>query len=439
MSNTEVWTIDNAIYEYAKQNAKARSQKQWSNWMTDPNSVNLWITQFTEQNPNWYDPWFENELDGFYNGAATASSPEAYEVTQNAYFIYCWLQAKGYGDYAIQAFLTVVWNECRMGMGCWEGKLCPWSFNSSTSPQSLIGFIPYRTGESGSNYDNDWYQNQQLIQGSYASALDEVTHITYTKYRPSGSWAAYHHWELQTYTDPDTGLERVTLVDGEPVFYITPGTQYAAIGYGMVQWTNWTRLVIHANMCVPTYGINNWQFNSTLQLMVLEWERQTAMSTPASQQYGGDYHGEWVNNNAPQANFVYNGVIYYYPASCSWDDWADGTCLLWVESKCAELGITDEGTIDYYKRLITIDIICRCYLHAGSAYHDNFSRLQDQNLYFGGAISYWNDHGGGDIADVPRPRDIPDTELDKYHLSQRSFMMLAENRRRRKRVVTILF
>ena len=135
------------------------------------------------------------------------------------------------------------------------------------------------------------------------------------------------------------------------------------------------------------------------------------------------------------ANFVYNGTIYNYPYNCTWDNWASGGHLSWVEEKCSQLGITSQSQIENFKHLITIDIFCRCYLHAGSAYHDSYNRLQTQRLYFGSAIAYWNANGGGDIRHVPRPRDIPVTELDQYHMNKATLVsaILTPTNKRRKR------
>lgn len=440
MSSYNDWTVDTSHYELATTLARARSQAQWNRWMNDPTSVNLWITPWTTQNPNWEDAWFETERGGFYNGAGTTASPDAYEVTQNAYFIYCWLKYKGYHQYCILTLLTIIWNECNMGMGSWENSLCPYSFTFSTNPSSLIGWTPTRIGESGTNYNYGWHLNGAIIPASTAYALDEVTHVQYSLTRPQGSWEAYNQWEIDTYTDPDTGLERVRLVNGNPVFHESPN-RLCAIGYGIVQWTNWTRLVQHAEMAFPNYGGSNWQFNATLQLMTMEWERATAMATDPSQQYGGSYHGEWVNNNATSAYLTINGVNYRYPSACSWDDWASGVHLAWVEETCATLGITDANTIIAYKQLMTFDIICRCYLHAGDAYHNNFNNLRDQRIYFAGAMTYWQANGYGDVRDIPRARELPVTELDQYHLSQSELVCCFLNnpmmRRRRRRVITV--
>ena len=436
MSSYDVWTIDDSVYEYARSQAKARAKAQWDRWFADPNSVNLWTTYNTAQNANWQDPWLEKELGGFFNGPSVNGSL-AYEVTQNAYPMFCWFKYHGYSDYCIQTLLTVCWNECRMGMGSWEGNLCPYSF--SNNPSSLIGFSANSIAESGTHYDNNWYQNSSKIPGSYTSSvMDEVTHITYQVYRQPGSWAAYNRWEIDTYTDPDTGLERVRLDgDGNPEFYIPSNTRYCVIGYGIVQWTNWTRLVRHARLAAPNYGGNHWQFNATLQLMTLEKERQISMSTAPADQSLPSYEGEWVNSYATRAYFTYNGTEYHYPYACTWDNWASGGYLSWVETKCADLGITNPNTIENYKQLITFDILGRCYLHS-SHYNTNFSNLSSQRNYFKGAINYWNN--SWDILDVPRARDIPNTELDNLHIQAvaQDLAMATTNKRRGKRVCTIL-
>ena len=436
MSNTTVWTIDPTIYEYARTQAKARAAAQWSRWMTDPNSVNLWTAYNSAQNQTWIDPWFEKELGGNFNGPSTGSGDPAYELTQNAYMIYAWMLYHGYCREAIISLLTVNQHETNMTAGSWEDFVSPYA--ASNDPSSLIGYDAERTGQSPYNYT--WYLHGTIVPSWTDTFYDESNHQTYSLTAPAGSWDAVKKHYIDTYMGDDN-FEHPYIPLRFNRTIVNPNQLYAYdyIGYGIVQWTAWSdTLVRHAEMCYPGYGGKHWQWNYTFQLMILEWERAQAMATPSEDQQG-TYYGEWINTAATNASFIHNGVQYNYPTECTWDQWASGDPVTWVQTKCADIGVTDQQLIEYYTRQLMIDVFARCYLHA-SAYHTSWSDMTTQSAYFAGAVDYWNNNGGGDIHDVPRARDLPATELDQFHISNSELIscILTNNKREvRRRAVTI--
>lgn len=413
MSNTEDWTINPEHYEYAKTEAKKRANEQWNKWMTDPNSINLWETYNTTQRQGWVNPWIEHELYGLYNGPGTAQSPLAYEVTQNAYNEYCFWKWKGHGRYATIAMLVIDWNETRMAHGAWQDYLSP--YPASNNPVSLIGFNAEGTTPGSANWCSRGAQCTWT-----ATFFDEYEHRTYSLPAADGSWDAVKKYYIDTYWDEETGFERVVkplqfnrnLVNPDQYY------QWGSVGYGIVQWTWWTRLVKHANIAFPGYGGKHWQFNGTLQLLVLDWERKTAMATSPADQHLPTYDGEWIDDNGGGGCFIHNNVKYYYGQNCTWDDWANDIPVTWCRNKCAELGITNPETIETYCYQLMLDIMGGCYLHNPTFYENYLSYVITQARYFAGAVDYWDANGGWDVRDIPRPRDIPSTELDKYHTSQ---------------------
>lgn len=439
MSNTEDWTISAAHYEYAKQEAKKRAKKQWDKWMNDPKSINLWITYNRVQNTAWDNPWIEKELGGLYNGPSVPASPLAYEVTQNAYMEYCFWKWKGHARYSAIAMLTIDWNETRMAHGSWEysnSRYMIAPYNASNNPNSLIGFDANRSAEGMASYT--WFVNGAIVPSWTDTFFDESNHQTYSLTAPAGSWDAVKKRYIKTYTD-DEG-EHPVIEDGHLVFshdIVNPNQLYAyeVVGYGIVQWTAFGRLVRHARSAFPGYGGDHWQYNGTLQLFVLDWERKTAMNTTPENQHLPTYQGEWVNSYATRAVFEHNGTQYHYPYSCTWDYWASDGPVTWCRNKCAELGITNAATIDEHCRQLMLDIMGACYLHSGY-YRISFSNVRTQSRYFGGAIDYWDANGGFDVKDIPRPRDIPTTtELDQYHMNKATLVsaILTPTNKRRKR------
>ena len=424
MSNTTVWTVDNTIYEYAKQTMKSRVSSQWEKWLADPNSINLWQTYNSVLNTNWDDPWYESELWGIYNGPSRGGSDPAYEMTQNMYSIYNWLKYKGYNRYAMIAFIMCgIWETTLTG-GIWEDRISPYPAYASNH-NGLIGFNAASLAQSSNNYT--WYNPSGIIPAWTASFTDESTGVDYELTADAGSWDAVRKFYIATYEDefghrhPIIPLRFDRDSDNPSAYY-----HYDYVGYGLVQWTPWNVLVRHAGLWYPNYGNKHWQLNLTAQLMVLEWERIDAMDKSPNDQWAGEghpYYGEWVDSNATRAFFNYQGGKYHYNGSCTWDNWANDGFVSWVQTRCSQLGITSEGTIERCTREIAITIFEYCYLHAHHT-SDSIKTVWNKTSYIAGAIDYWDSNGGFNPLDIPRPRDLPHTELDDLHIQEYNKMIM---------------
>ena len=84
MSAIRDYTPNQAAYVYARWEAINRARKQWSN----PIYWNLWKRWRIEENPDWFDPWYEYETRGINNGPSTGDGDPAYEMTQILYYCY---------------------------------------------------------------------------------------------------------------------------------------------------------------------------------------------------------------------------------------------------------------------------------------------------------------------------------------------------------------
>lgn len=414
LSNTTVYPLDpavaNPIYEQARTDAKARAAQQWMN-----ENFNMWRTYNTALNPDWVDPWFEHEIGGIYNGPATASSPDAYEMTQNLYMIYCWLKYKGYGDYALTALTTGSIQSSTMTGGLWQSGVHPYSI--------LIGF------NADANYPNNsgrspWYI--RLSQATWtATAYDEYTQETVSLSAAAGSWDAVRKYQIAMTAESIGGS--IYIRPEYPLHFnrsagAATGYQQDTVGYGLLQWTNYSDLVITAGLTTPE-GSKHWQLNLTLQLMVLEYERNEAMTHPT--QSGGDYHGQWVNGQARNAYITINGTDYHYPyATCTWNDWRDDKPVELFETYMRNIHEIELNLWD--KIHIMMDIFRCCYLQTAYADFD----FETKSRYVWNAIQYWKNHGGWNVMDIPRARDIPECELDQYHISAKTLITLLERRKK---------
>ena len=428
---SEVWT-DEQIYQYAMDHAKARSQAHWDRWMTDPTSANMWTTYNSVLNPDWIDPWFEHELYGTTN-AEPSGNTEGFQQTQNMYLMYCYLKNKGWNKYSLTALLASNIVESTVSGGAWQNGMHPY--------YNIVGYdSTYITGMEG--YQN-WANASGPIPGSTALFLDESDHTMYRKRREGGSWAAVKMWEIKTIRGDD-GYYHPYIIDGVIQWDKSQNGQGyyfrdSNVGYGLVQWTPFTVLISHAGLAVPYYGNRHWQLNQTLQMMVLEFERQCAMEASPDNQWAGEghpYYGEWQDASAAAGFFLYQGNRVSYGSSMTWDDWCNDAFVEWAFDKCDELGITDPEARDWAARMTGMSIFGIAYLHNQYVDHG----FQSSTLWIKHAIEYWDAHGGGDIRDVPRPRDLPESELDQYHTSQRDFIAMISNpirRRRNRKNVTI--
>ena len=422
MSNTTVYPLDTSvsypIYEQARTNAKARAAAQWTN-----ENFNMWTTYNTTLNPDWVDPWFEHELSAIYNGPGTTASPDSYEMTQNLYMIYCWLKYKGWSDYAITAFTTGTIQASTMTGGLWQSMIHPYAslegFNASAIFANNAGRSP-------------WYIGTDIATWT-AEAYDEYTQETVYLTAGAGSWDAVRKYKILMTAESIEG--HIYIRPEYPLTFnrtsgAATGYQQMELGYGLVQWTNYDRLITKAGL-VAQDGDKHWQLNLTLQLMVLEFEREQAM-THQGQQQGSDYLGEWVDDNADDAYIEINGGIYHYPySSCTWNDWRDDLPV----QRFADYMLSTHGIeLTLWQKIhMMMDIFRVCYIHSPYADFD----FETKSRYVWNAIQYWNNNGGWDVRDIPRPRDIPESELDKYHISKAQLLLMV-GRRKKHGVRTIL-
>lgn len=413
LSRTTVFPLDTSvsypIYEQARTDAKARAAQQWMN-----ENFNMWTTYNTDLNPDWIDPWYEHELGGIYNGPSTGPDDPAYEMTQNLYMIYCFLKYKGWHDYAITAFATGTIQSSTMTGGLWQSMVHPYAaiegFNASAIYVNNAGRSP-------------WYIGTDIATWT-AEFTDTYDGQYYSLTASPGSWAAVRQYGLATelVSMPGGIYKRISL----PVRFDPDkpnGYNQNTVGYGLVQWTNYDKLVAKSGL-VAQDGDKHWQLNLTLQLMVLEFERDQAM-TQQDHQQGSDYLGEWVDDNADDAFIEINGTTYHYPYnSCTWNDWRDDLPVQrFADYMYSVHGI--ELTL-WQKIHMMMDIFRVCYIHSSYADFD----FETKSRYVWNAIQYWNNNGGWDVKDIPRPRDIPESELDKYHVSKAQLLMMVGRRRK---------
>ena len=278
MSSTTVFPTDpaiaNPIYEQARADAKARAAKQWST-----ENFNMWLTYNTtlndaQHNPDmpWEDPWFEHELGGIHNGPGTPQSLDAYEITQNLYMIYCWLKYKNWHNYAITAFTAGTIQSSTMTGGLWQSMVHPYG--------TLIDFNAAST--TGNRTRGDWHIGTEIAQWT-ANAYDEYLEQDVSLTAAVGSWDAVRKYPIKMEAVSIGG--RIYIRPEYPLTFnrSAAGSGYPGdtLGYGLVQWTNYTILPPKARLtgleqCPGWYdGGCHWQLNLTFQLMIMEWESFT--------------------------------------------------------------------------------------------------------------------------------------------------------------------
>lgn len=433
MSNTTDYTVNNAVYEQARRDARARYQQHWFNW-----DFNMWDTYHSVLNPTWVDPWFEHELEGIYNGPSAGSGDPAYEMTQNLYGIYNWMRYKGYKFYSITAMMTSAIQESTITGGLFEARTTVGGNLRHAKPyDSITAYDPVTSNKENAT----WYTADGICVWTayaYDDELQQQVSLTATP----GSWPALLHCPIKM----DEAAQPLSV----PVYPLqfnqdlrgTGIPEGSMLGYGLCQWTPWHELSVLAGL--TTYaqsgshdGSMHWQLNLTLQLMVWEYQRYEAMHHP--DQSGSTYHGYWVNRHAQEAGFKYRGVTYTYGQSLTWDQFAHDDFLPWVEQKIVELGITDPEEQDNCKRQLAVSIWGKCYLHAESMeYNYETLNMQQKSLYVISALKYWEETYGWDVRDIPRARDISHCELDQYHTDPR-IILLYYGRRKNNCVRTVLF
>lgn len=400
---TEDQTRARQIYTYAAATAIERVNEHWARW-----DFNMWETYNTTLSNTWIDPWFEHELHGIDN-----SGPE-YEQTQNIFYIVNWLKYKGYSDYAITALITSAIQSSTVTGGLWEDGVHPYA--------ALEGF---NANNRAGNNSRDWYTRAGIAPAWTTTAYDEYMHATVSATANAGSWAALRHSPIRmhddviqgvTYRRPVYPIEFDTSQVGTGALY-----EHDSVGYGLVQWSNFPVLISKADHTAQDGG-RHWQLNLTLQLMVMEYERVQAMTAPS--QIVPEYEGEWVNANAPSAFITINGIDYHYPyATCTWNDWRDDLPVEQFYNYMRDVRGIEISEWD--KRHIMMDIYRVCYIHSG--YHD--FDFEQKSLYVWNAIHYWENTIGFDPKWIPRARDIPECELDYFHINPDTFITIAGRRR----------
>lgn len=422
MSNPS-YIVDNDVYEYARQTAKSRASNQWLS-----GNFNLWDTYNTTLNTSWVDPWYEHETVGVTNESPT------WQQTVNLYFCYCWFKFHGYSDYALTGILATFIHESTITGGEWEGGYHP--YPGATEYSSLIGYNASSTSPAAANdvsYNAlTWYTagGSMVPQWTSAPVTDEVDGQDYVKIAPAGSWYAVRRYEILFHYD-DFGR---VVVDNKPnCSWDTTrqgqgGYKGKGGGYGLAQWTPWTKLPTLAAH-FGTDASNHWQLNPTLQLMIIEYQRELSAN--------GQAGAEWTDGGARSAVLIVGANRISYGSDMTWEYFISDQWLLWVEAQFAYYGITDTTQIEWGKRQFAIALWGACYEHGGE-YDYSHIGFEQISLYVYSAIRYWETNGGYDIHDVPRARDIEYCDLDQYHISTPVMVQIIGKRRKKHHVRTLL-
>ena len=420
--------IDNDTYELGRSMMKERVFNHWMsfNW-------NRWTTYNTELNDTWTDPWFESDLHGL---PAPDGDPD-HQMLQNLYGLYCWFSYKEYGKYAMTGLLTSSIQESTMTGGMWEGGWHPYS---STAPGGWVNWdaTSLASGYSSTTHwytRNGWHDSSGRIAEHTAKAWDsylgEWKYLTAT----AGSGIAVRKFKIlmESWPDPDDP----EVVWSRPVYPLTwnyneqdfsntaqPPYPLGAHGggYGLAQFTPWTDLVRAAALAAED-GNKHWQCNLTLQLMSLP--------------YLWDDLGKWnpngYNSQDPPGfvNPVTGQFVQFLGMPITWEEWAADSWLPTLNMWLTLNGVTGENA-DWCRRQLAMSIYRVCFI--GTTYQDfNF---QQKSLWIISAINYWEDNGGWDPMDIPRPRDIATFELDYMHIMPLFMMstqqMIIANKKKRR-------
>ncbi len=441
------YPLDPTIWETAKQAALVRVRKHWDDWLKDKTSVNLWSNFNQTQRRGWVDPWHEHELSGVTNEESTQ-----YQMMQNAFMVYNWLSWKGYNIYSQCAILASATHESTITGGAWEHHFHPYAGDNLAS---LIGYDPSRivswTGytDGAPNY-LIYNQSGSIVPGYTISRPNPLTSMDVRATAIAGSYEAvmaYTDLVYSDWRDPNTGVwYRIP----EPRFDRSTATRHYG-GYGLWQFTPWTKLpalCIYGVQHGKTYldqGANHWQLNLTLELILMEYMREIAM-TPGSQS-SSPYYGQWYDGNsagtsASSAWFQWpfnpdnEWNRHYYNQSCTWDEFASGAYLPWIENYFLTMSNppVEEEDKEWCKRQLAMAIWRSNFIQAPYA---DFG-FEQISLYHFKAIEYWNANGGWNVLNIPRVRDMPNCELDQYHL-QDALLPFIMTKRRPKNARTLLF
>ena len=439
------WTISTSIFDYARNAWKRRIAEYWQSL-----NFNMWKTFNTELNPDWIDPWWEKEVGSYENlPPDDPDDPDdltGYKICQNLYGIYCWLKYKGYHRYAMIGIMTHAIQESSASGGAWEGGYHPFRTYVDDGGSDVFSPSIYST----TLYSARWYTGSALngtIVPPY-TAYQTYQGQTIAKTSNAGDWAGVvQPSAFAINVNPDTG--QVTA--GNWIYSSATAYHGAGGGYGLLQWTLWTKLARLGNECAPN-GSLHWQLSPTMQLLILERERYWAMNPPI----GGEYLGEWVNTQAALGGFqtypAGNRITYQAITGENSLPWArtgqvsymnDGWVAAvnqQIESVAPDFTPADK---DWLRRQTAISL----WDWGFEKFHYDLSDMLARNmkttsLYVESAIDYWETLNQDDdyILDIPHPRDIPfgSFELDSYH-SEIILLMTPFGRRKRKNARTILF
>ena len=448
MSAIRDYTPNQAAYVYARWEAINRARKQWSN----PIYWNLWKRWRIEENPDWFDPWYEYETRGINNGPSTGDGDPAYEMTQNLYYCYCYLKWKGFNNYSIIGMMTSAIQESSITGGVWEGNLQNNEGYASKHPyESLKRKGPLQDDYQGfdSTYDGmpnpdalgrmyTWFYGGSYPLYSNGSAVEwdaeflDNRNPRYLWKRHLTGWNAVKRYPLALaqyqivgYPDPLTLPVGSTVLVDPPYYRVnesannttalqlntnSPGYTGNGTGYGFCQWTPWTKLPRTCKAGYLSYGLQefneankHWQMNGTLQLMVWELERYINRVDPDGDLNSGEYLGQWINSRVAsasidgayfiwpyQSNNLDNPQLWhFYGRSCSFDEYASGAYLEHTEELIEALEDYPNMT-DEDKDWCRRQMALAIYRSAFlQATYKDFD-FQSKSYYIKDCISYWD-------------------------------------------------
>ena len=439
-------------YKVAAEVAIERVNRQWSNWQ-----FNIWagLNPKTED-PNWIAVWYPFNIEG--NGSISAD-----EELQNQFYLWCWLKMHGYSHYSIVGVMASCMQESHTTGVLWENIMPP---NTGTlRPYATLATFDAQY-ETGNKARTTWHINGSLATWTaiqrdyYADLIDPVgaPHIEYLPADP-GSWDAVQQYPMKT--ELVNGI--VHVVFPKEFDKSVNRTTSDVMGYGLVQWTNFTVLINHAARATSQAwradrtskgdtsgdGQYYWPANPTLQLMVLDYEEsQNDVTDPDHQTSQDHYYGEWndrlhgymLGSRDTSAGHTRVG----YDQDMKWgyfktDAWIQRAYAKMISTEYAAEFPTEEDRQNglYFLALSTWG---RAYLHHDygssnatyASFTSRFNRCRD-------AINYWEQNGYYNPEYIPRAYDIEYCELDQYHINPMMFASLAMRRRKRKNERTLLF
>lgn len=500
MSDSKRYDLTDADFSQARADARDRAAYQWEN----PSRWHFWTTYHSEINPDFFDPWFESEISGPTNLPSTGPGDTAYKMTVNLYYCYCWFKYKGYNKYSFCAMMASADHESSISGGPWEGYRSYVNGYTNKHPYSNIKeFNP----ESLQTENLKWYTGGTFPEYAGSELTWTATYTdflgnTWSLDADSGSWDCVKQYPLALgryfidgygmRTMPEGSCQRISVAP--EVWTILPQDQASlrfnrsagaayyqgdGRGYGMCQWTPWTRMPLTFASGYNDYHIGqykdankHWQMNGTLHLMLWELQRYINGFDYGGLIPGGHYYGEWINSRPKaadikvsdeasgrdhayfiypyQSNNLHNPALWYmWTTNITWDQYARGDYLAatnelieyadeYAQTHSQASRPMTSAEAEWCRRQMALGIYRSAFLQV--EYEDyGFQEITD---YIMRAWNYWDQHPiagdqGWSVMDIPRPRDIPYCELDMYHIEFPAFF--ANKKRRRKHGSTILF